>query len=236
MKKIASILYCLVFSVALWAQQPISDPNAQVREAKNFHAIHLGDAFDVYLTQGDEEKVVVSARDQKDVADIIVEVKNEVLRISYDRKKWYKGNKKLKAYISFKKIDELVVSGACDVDIAGTLSAPDDLKIELSGASDLTGKIEVGHGLSFELNGASDAKISGKATNLVIDASGASSFKGFQFAVDNCSAKASGASGIQITVNKELSAKASGASSIDYKGAGVMRDIKTSGASGVSRS
>jgi len=220
----------------MWAQQSINDPNAQVREAKDFHAIHVGDAFNVYLSQGTEEKVVVSAKDQKDVANIIVEVKNGVLIIKVDHKKWYKGNRQLKAYISFKKIDELVASGACDVDIAGTLSAADDFRVELSGASDLSGKIEVGKALSFELSGASDAKLTGKATNVVIDASGASSFKGFDFAVDNCNAKASGASDIKITVNKELSAHASGASSINYKGSGVIRDIKSSGASGVSRS
>lgn len=236
MKKITTILSCLALSVTLWAQQPISDPNAQVREAKDFHAIHLGNAFDVYLTQGTEEKVVVSAKDQKDVGSIIVEVKNHVLYVNYDHKKWYKGNRKLKAYISFININELVVSGACDVDIAGTLTAKDDLKIDLSGASDLTGKIEVGQALSFELSGASDAKMSGKATNINIDASGASSFKGFDLAVDNCNAKATGASDIKITVNKELSAHASGASSINYKGSGVIRDIKSSGASGVSHS
>jgi len=185
MKKITTLFSCLVLSVALWSQQQISDPNAQVRTVKEFHAIHVGNAFDVYLSQGTEDKVVVSAKEQKDVESIIVEVKNGVLWVNYDHKKWYKGNRKLKAYISFKEINELVISGACDVDISGTLTAKDDLKIDLSGASDLTGKIEVGKALSFELSGASDAKMTGKATNIVIDASGASSFKGFDFAVDN---------------------------------------------------
>jgi len=235
MKKIMTILSCLLASAALWAQQ-INDPNAQVRDVKEFHSIHVGNAFDVYLSQGNEEKVVVSAKDVKDVADIVVEVKNGVLWVHYNHKKWYKSNQKLKAYISFKYIDELVISGACDVDIAGTLVVKEDMKIDLSGASDLTGKIEVGKALSVELSGASDAKVSGRATNIDIDATGASSFKGFDFAVDNCNAKATGASDIKITVNKELSAKATGASSINYKGSGVIRDIKTSGASGVSRS
>jgi hypothetical protein len=164
-----------------------------------------------------------------------VEVKNGVLEVGWDHKgKWNRGNKKLKAYISFKKIDDLSVRGACDVDMAGIVKA-DDLTIDLSGASDLSGKIEVTKKLSIELSGASDAKLSGTATELKIDASGASSFKGFDFSADYCNAKASGASDIKITVNKELSADVSGASDVDYKGAGVTRDIKTSGASSVSR-
>lgn len=236
MKKLVVILSALLFSAALFAQQPVSDPNVQVREAKNFHAIHLSSAFDVFLTQGNEEKVAVSAAEEKDLAHITVEVKNGVLHVGWDNKiKWGRSNKKLKAWISFKKIDELHASGACDVDIMGTLKADGDFEIKLSGASDLSGKLEVIKKLSFDLNGASDAKLSGSAKEMKIEASGASSFKGFDFTVDYCSASASGASDIKITVNKELTADASGASDVDYKGEGTTRAVRTSGASSVSR-
>lgn len=236
MKKIVVLLSGLFLTSLAFAQQ-ISDPNAQVRDVKEFHAIHIGDAFDVYLTQGNEEKVVVSAKEQRDVAEIIVEVKNGILYVNYDHHaKWRRGNKKLKAYISFKEINELEISGACDVDIAGSLTTHGNLRVELSGASDLSGTIDVSGTLSFELNGASDAKLTGRASEMKIDASGASRFRGFDFAVDYCNAKASGASDIRLTVNKELSANASGASELNYKGDGVIRDIKTTGASKISRS
>jgi hypothetical protein len=234
MKKIAAIMPALLLSVMVFAQPTVSDPNVQVREAKNFHAISLSSAFDVYLTQGNEEKVAVSAAEEKDLVNITVEVKNGVLEIGWNNKgKWGRGNKKLKAYISFKTIDKLKASGACDVSIIGTLKA-NDLLVDLSGASDLKGKVDAKK-LTFDMSGASDTKITGTATNLDVDASGASSFKGFELSTDYCNVKASGASGIKITVNKELSATASGASDIDYKGTGVIRDIKTSGASSISR-
>jgi hypothetical protein len=86
------------------------------------------------------------------------------------------GNKKLKAYISFKQIDKLSISGACDVFITGAIKA-DDLTINLSGASDLKGKIDVKK-LSVDLSGASDITISGNAPQLNVEASGASTFKG----------------------------------------------------------
>jgi hypothetical protein len=162
-------------------------------------------------------------------------VKNGVLEVGWDHKgKWNNGNKKLKAYISFKSIDKLKASGACNVSIVGVLKA-DDLLVDLSGASDLKGKVDTKK-LAFDISGASDSKISGVAVTLDIDASGASKFKGFDLSTDYCNVSASGASDIKITVNKELSATASGASDIDYKGAGVIRDIKTSGASSISRS
>ncbi|OYW17168.1 MAG: hypothetical protein B7Z54_08720, partial [Sphingobacteriales bacterium 12-47-4] len=81
----------------------------------------------------------------------------------------------------------------------------------------------------------SDIQIKGKATDLKINCSGASEFKSIDFQTDYCDIEASGASSIQLTVNKEISARVSGASDIKYKGEGTVRNIKTSGASSISR-
>ena len=232
MKKIVILLGIMVFNLGLFAQ--INDPNAQVREAKNFNGISVSNAFDVYLNQSNEEAVAVSAASTKDRDMITVEVKSGVLHIGLHKDwKWNKGNKKLKAYISFKEIDKLIGSGACDVYIAGVLKA-ESLSINQSGASDVKGKLEVGK-LIVDLSGASDMTVTGRATQPSVEASGASDFKGFDLVTETCEARASGASDIKVTVNKELSAQASGASDVKYKGNGVIRDIKSSGSSSVSR-
>ncbi|HET9433672.1 MAG TPA: head GIN domain-containing protein, partial [Chitinophagaceae bacterium] len=178
--------------------------------------------------------VAVSASEIKYRDRIQVEVRSGVLIIRYDNNgKWNTGNKKLKAYISFKEINRLKVSGACDVYIIDDWKA-DNLKIDLSGASNLTGKID-GQKLMVDLSGASDMTLSGSMGQLDIEASGASGFRGYDMVVDYCDARASGASDIKITVNKELSAEASGASDVNYKGNGLIRDVKTSGSSSISR-
>ena len=234
MKKILTAFWALLLTGTLLAQQ-INDPNAEIRTATGFHGISVSSAFDVYLTQGNTEAVAVSASDEKSRSRITVEVKAGILHIGFDNKgmNWGKGNKKLKAYISFRQIDRLRVSGACDVFIAGVLKA-ENLDIHQSGASDLKGKLEVSK-LTIDLSGASDMTVSGTASQLSIEASGASGFKGYELSTDICDARASGASDIKITVNKELSANASGASDVRYKGNGVIRDIKSSGSSSVSK-
>ena len=98
----------------------------------------------------------------------------------------------------------------------------------------MRGKLEA-RKMTIDLSGASDMTVSGSSSQLTIDASGASKFKGADLATDFCNARATGASDIRITVNKELSAHASGASDVKYRGEGVIRDIKTSGASSISR-
>lgn len=235
MKRITVLFAALVCLTSLSVNaQSINDPNAEVRNARNFHGIAVSNAFDVYLSQGNEEAVAVSASEKSDRDLIKIEVKDGILHIGLDKGwKWNSGNKKLKAYISFKQIDKLTVSGACDVFISGILKA-NELTINQSGASDLKGKLDVKK-LIVDISGASDILVSGVATQLNVEASGASDFKGFDLVTDYCDVRASGASGIRITVNKELSAHASGASDIKYKGEGLIRDLKTGGASSVSR-
>ena len=68
-----------------------------------------------------------------------------------------------------------------------------------------------------------------------IESSGASDVKGYDLVTDECTAKASGASDINITVNKVISANASGASDIYFKGEALIKDMHSSGASTVGR-
>ena len=41
----------------------INDPNAEVRQVKGFHGIEVSNSINLYLSQGEEETVVVSAND-----------------------------------------------------------------------------------------------------------------------------------------------------------------------------
>ena len=85
--------------------------------------------------------------------------------------------------------------------ITGTLKAS-NLDIKQSGASDLRGKLDVDK-LTVDLSGASDLMVSGSARQVSIEVSGASDFKGYDLVTEICDARASGASDIKITVNKE---------------------------------
>ena len=238
MKKIQVMLMAMLVSGVLFAQKTINDPNAEPRNLSGFHAIKISNAFTVYISQGNEDAVAISASKPEYKAKIITKVENGVLIIRFDEdKKFWKGwngdKQKLTAYISIKKIDRLDVSGACDVYFEEGLSA-EGLSVDLSGASDMKGKIEA-KTLKVDISGASSATISGNAATLDIEASGASDFKGYELVSNYCDARASGASSVNITVNKELNANASGASSVRFKGEGLIRDIKTSGSSNVTR-
>lgn len=223
---------------ALFAQKTINDPNAETRNLSGFHGIRVSNAFEVHISQGNEDAVAISAATAEYKEKIITKIENGILVIKFDEDKkfwkgWNRDKQKLKAYISIKKIDKLDVSGACNVTFEDGLSA-EGLDIDLSGASDIKGAIEA-KTMKINISGASGASISGNVATLDVEASGASDFKGYDLVTNFCDVKTSGASSVNITVNKELNADASGASSVRFKGEGLIRDIKTSGASNVTR-
>jgi hypothetical protein len=234
MKKVFSLIILVSSFSALMGQKTINDAAAEVREAKNFHGISVSNAFDVYLSQSNEEAVAVSASDNATRSKIKVEVRDGILYVGLEKGKWNRGNKKLKAYISFKTLGKLSARGSCDVYVDGVIKS-DDLKVNLSGSSDIKqAKLDVKK-LDIDLSGSSDMKVSGMAANLTIEVSGSSQFKGENLVSDFCRANASGSSDISITVNKELSARTSGSSDVLVKGEGVIRDLKTSGSSKISK-
>jgi hypothetical protein len=233
MSKILALFAGCLLVLSVRAQQTvIQDPNAELRPVKGYHGIRVSSAFDLYLSQGQDEKVVVSAKDLKMRDRIKTEVVDGILIIRLEGNWWHMGNHKLKAYISYTTLDEITASGASNVYVDGVITG-DKLTLNLSGASDFKGAVKVGQ-LSVDQSGASDSHITGQVSGTAtIHSSGASDVKGYELAVEDCLAHASGASDIQITVNKQLDADATGASSIYFKGGGVLRESHSSGASSV---
>ncbi|MEO6638248.1 MAG: head GIN domain-containing protein [Ginsengibacter sp.] len=230
------ILLLTAFSCSTFAQDNIiNDANVEVRTVGSFSGIKVSGGIDVYLSQSAEYALAVSAVETKYRDNIRTEIKNGILTIWYDSDKagWTRGDKRLRAYISFKSIESLQASGACDFKINGTIEV-NTLSLRLSGASDINGGVKLNN-MTMDLSGASTVKLNGTVQNLKLDASGASDVKNYDLVAENCIAVISGASDIKITVSNSISASASGASSLHYKGNPEKKDVATSGASSISQ-
>lgn len=223
-----------LFSIA---QNPkvIDDRNAQKRNVQGFHGIEISSGIDLYLSQGSEEAVAVSASDIDTRDRIVTDVSGGILRIYVENHgfNWSWHNRHMKAYVSCRQLDQLTASGGSDVYIQDAIHS-ESLKMHLSGGSDLRGKLNVGE-LNVTQSGGSDSYISGSARTLFVHTSGGSDYHGYDLAADNCEVEASGGSDAYVTVNKEMTAHASGGSDIHYKGSGVLRDSRASGSGSISR-
>lgn len=233
MKKI--ILFASLFvSLGLSAQRTVRDDNAVNRNAKNFHAIEISDGIDLYLSQGTEEAVAVSASSNEYRDKIRVEVVNGTLKIYYERDRswgmninW--GNRKMKAYVSVKNLDKLYASGGADILIDNELNT-NILAMHISGGSDFKGKLNVKE-FTLDASGGSDATISGRAEEVKIEASGGSDVHAYELITGTCTVRSSGGSDVHITANREINASASGGSDIYYKGTASSNTSKSGGGS-----
>jgi hypothetical protein len=255
MKKII-LLACFFMAFVAQAQTKmgvIYDENVQVRKLSNFTSIRVSNAIELYISQSDKTEVAVSAKSEEYRNRIITEVDGGTLIIRMADNKWWKwGNEdyRIKAYVSVKDLYAITASGATNIKIVNGVSS-EKLKINLSGASDLKGDIKAGT-LLADLSGASSFKatvqanafsmkgsgacafeVSGSGDDLILDVSGASSVKMYDYLVKGASVNASGASSVKINVSGILTLHATGASSIDYKGAAAIKDMQSSGASSV---
>ena len=218
------------------AQNLVYDANAQVRKVSDFNGVSVGSGIKLYLSQGKEQAVAVSAADAGYIERIITEVKDGVLKIRVESKMWNNwnwGNKKLKAYVTVTNLNFLGASGGSIAELVDEISV-NKLQCDVSGGSILKGKLK-GASLNADLSGGSIATLEGSFDNASIEASGGSIFKGYDLSVGSCSVDASGGSIINISINKELKAEASGGSIITYKGPGVITSVDASGGSSIKK-
>jgi Putative auto-transporter adhesin, head GIN domain len=207
MKKIFTLLL-LAVTTHTFAQQPIFDENAIKRNVGSFHGIEASTGIEVIITQGNTEALAVSSSSKEFEKMLITEVENGILKIYVDTdwKLWnMPKNWKIKAYVSYKQIDQLKAS---------------------SGAS-IKGDINVSS-LSAKQSSGGFISLKGSVDKLEVDASSGGMFKGYELSTNFLEADVSSGGGVQVTVAKEVSAEASSGGFVNYKGEAIIRNIDVS--------
>ncbi|HVM89149.1 MAG TPA: head GIN domain-containing protein [Puia sp.] len=237
MRKIILIISSLFVLPAVFAQNKIvNDPNAQVRKVGSFHAIRVATGIHLYLTQGNEETVAVSADIKESRDRIVTEVVNGVLKIHFDNHDWFwndRNNRHLRAYVSCKILDELKASSGAYVDVEGSINSG-AIAMDFSSGASFKGNVTV-KDLKVKQGSGAHSTISGTATAMIADASSGSHIDAFDLQTSTCDADASSGGHISINVSKELNASASSGGQIYYSGDASIRSINTSSGGHVSK-
>lgn len=238
MKKILFLAVSIITGLAAVGQHPdvISDPHAQKRSVGDFHGIRIGGGIELYLTQGGEEAVAVSANDPDYRDRLRTEVRDGILHIYLDDKfhwGWVGHNLKLRAYVSCKVLDELRSSGGSTVHIDETIKS-ERLDLHVSGGGVVRGKFEAGE-MTAGISGGGNLYLSGTAGSLTVHVSGGGDIYGYDLATDSCEARVSGGGDVFVTVNKTLDATVHGGGDIRYRGNGSIRESHTFGGGNISK-
>ena len=203
------------------------------RAVSSFSGLSVSSGIDVYLTQGNAEKLTFDVKGV-DEEDVRSEVRNGVLKLYIDRRggNWNWGrNTYVKAYLTFRQLNDLQAGGGSDVIGQGRLSF-NDLNVGASGGSDVTLALKADK-LNASASGGADLKLDGSARTLNANGSGGSDLDARQLTVEICNAHSSGGSDVYVNATRELSMKASGGSDIYYYGPAKVLAKSESGGSDI---
>jgi Putative auto-transporter adhesin, head GIN domain len=229
MKKLILLVTFVSTGLFLAAQDAtFNDENVEKRSVKAFRSIKVGDGVDLYLSQGGEESVAVSASRDEYRNRLKTEVEDGVLKIYYDRESlndWTSGGKKLKAYVSFKTLDKLSASAGADVHVQGVIKE-EALNIFLNSGASIRGKIEA-RKLVMEAESGAHATLSGSVATFNLNANSGAKVSAYDLAAGKADLRSTTGAKIEITVNEEIKVSASTGGNIHYKGDAKISDVNT---------
>jgi hypothetical protein len=217
-KTILLICTCLCVYLLSAQEKIVNDSRAQLRDVGSFHGIHVATGIQLYLTQGIEEKVAVSADTKESRDRIISEVEDGVLHIYFDYKKDLfssdQKNRNLRAYVSCKMIDQLEASSGAQVELEGTVHST-DMKMVFSSGAACKGAISVKQVQISQSSGAQTV-FSGEAENIIARASSGSQIDATELVAAEGDAHASSGGRISLRISKSLVASAHSGGDISY--------------------
>lgn len=204
------ILSGILFSVNTFAQ------NKDERKVSGFDKITNSTSVDLFISQGSEYKLVIEAKDQKDLDKIVTEVNGETLKIKTKPGSWNLSN--MKIYVTLPELNALAISGSCDVRAEKTMKS-DEFALAISGSGDVRFEDIQTNDLSIAVSGSGDVRMAGKSTSSVqIGVSGSGDIDLQNVETKNANISISGSGDVKVFATETLNSKTSGSGDVYYKG------------------
>jgi hypothetical protein len=187
---------------------------------QSFDELNVNGVFSVLLLQGSKEEVKIEAEDN---LQSLFEVKNEDSRLIISMKKDvnFNSKKKMKVYITFKKLKSMDLKTVGNVSSDQSLSF-DDLKIDNKSVGSVDLKLTT-QNLNIDNKSVGNVKLSGKADNVVIKNKSVGSIQAAGFVVQKMDIDNTGIGSAEVNAEKELKVKDSFLGKVNNKGAATMR-------------
>ena len=180
------------------------DMETRELDLKEFNAIDVGGAFDLEITLGDRQKVIMTIDDNL-WDNLETEVSGSTLEIGWDKSCSPEGDCKVEIVV--RELKAMNIHGAAEVEITGY------------------------HGTSFEfdVSGAAELEMDGQVDNLEINVSGAGEIDTRKLKAKSVEISVSGAGEAKVYASESFEGRVSGVGSIDYWGNPQHHKAKVSG-------
>ena len=224
----------LLFSLAILAMS--CSVGGQIRRTvhgdhnvtSSFTGVKASSGVDVYLSQGDDQSVVVEA-DANLHEYIRTEVRNDVLHVYTDVN--IRDAKEERVYVTMPDIRSVATSSAGDI-VGKTPIRTDELSLSASSAGDIDLEVYA-KSVELHLSSSGDINIKGETETLKADLSSAGDLSAYDLKSKEADISVSSAGDADIYVTENLRARASSAGDISYRGNPSRVDVHTSSAGGI---
>jgi hypothetical protein len=163
------------------------------RETGDFNQIQLNASADVFITQGNENQIVVKA--DENLLDVIkTDISGDALKINV------KGNIRrytdLEVHVTVKNLHKVSVNGSGDVQSRNKLQVK-DFEVSINGSGDISLDLDA-MDIKTSINGSGDVNLSGVNGDFTLKIAGSGDFEGNNFNLNNCSISVFGSGDVKL--------------------------------------
>jgi hypothetical protein len=190
----------------------------ETRNVSGFTGISSAGSYNVIITMGNTESLKLEGNAEQ-IAEIETVVEEGILKIRNKKRNgsWNNNwNGKVNIYVNAKSLKSITLSGSGDIDVKGTVKAP-DVSTTLSGSGSISLAVDANNYVAT-ISGSGEIKVTGKADNAKVNVNGSGDFEGNGLRTNVTSARVSGSGDISINADKSLEAAMSGSGNIRYGG------------------
>lgn len=187
---------------------------------QSFDELSISGVFSVLLTQGGKEAVKIEADDNLQEL-FIVSNDGSKLNISMKKDVNFNSKKKVKVYVTFKKLKTLDLKTVGDVSSEENLSF-DDLQLSNKSVGNVDLKLTA-QKLNVENKSVGNVKLNGKADNVTIKNNSVGSIQAANFMVQTMDIDNNGVGGAEVNAARELKVKDNMLGKVTNKGAATIK-------------
>lgn len=218
----------------LFSSISVAQTQKENRKVDVFSKISMSIPADVELIQGSKHELIIEA-DQDVLEKIETEVTDGKLKIRFEKWYNYRGNKRIKVFVTMKEVEKLTISGSGDI-VAKTAIESDRINLVVTGSGSIIIGELITNDVHSVISGSGDVKIEGKSKAKLLDVtitgSGDFDATGLEFLRADFNITGSGT--IEALVLDELDANITGSGRIYYKGKPIV-DANVTGSGKIRR-
>ena len=227
------VLLSSIITSCVWGPTITGNGNVakEQREAGSFDKISVTRGMNVYLSQGDVEKIIVEA-DENLLDYIQTDIDNNTLNIKTSAN--IRRAKSKKVFVTVNDLSNIHTTAGSHLYSDGEISCK-DLEISSSAGSNIKLQINA-EDIRVSASAGSNITIEGKADDAEIKSTSGSNIKAEELETNDCDARASSGANIWIKVTNGFSGKASSGGNVFYYGNPKRTNIeKSSGGNVIQR-